>query len=133
MESKLLKFVKRLAAAGSLAVTGIAVSACFNGLPDQAFNPMAPGQAAGIEGLWVDANGIHSSFHNGIFETRSADTNEKLAEGNYALRADNLVDIEMRSLVRGTVSRVTCSLATPASLMCTSDSGSQFTLTRHLS
>jgi len=130
MELEVLRYVKRLAVAVCLVALGSGVSACYSGWPGRSFNPLMPGQSAGIEGRWVDASGITSSFRNGIFETRSADTYEKLAEGNYALRGDNSIEIEMRSLVRGTVSRVNCSFANTSSLFCSSENGQKFALTR---
>lgn len=126
----MLKPVKSLAAAGCLIALGLGMSACYSGLPGRSFNPSSSNRSNAIEGQWVDANGITSSFHNGIFETRSADTNEKLAEGNYALRANNMIEMEMRSLVRGTVSHVNCSFARGSSLFCTTENGAQFALTR---
>lgn len=85
---------------------------------------------AGIDGGWVDANGITSSFNGGIFETRTTDTNEKLAEGNYRYLSPRLVEIDMRSIVRGTTSKVNCAMVTQGQLNCTTSTGSQFSLTR---
>ena len=92
--------------------------------------PMAPAQPQGIEGQWVDPNGIMSSFFNGRFETRTTDTNSLLAEGAYRQVSDKVVEIEMTSLLRQTTSRVNCALATQSQLNCTSSSGAQFTLLR---
>ncbi|AHB02854.1 outer membrane lipoprotein [Brucella ceti TE28753-12] len=78
----------------------------------------------------VDPNGIASSFNGGIFETRTTDTNEKLAEGNYLYLSPQLVEINMRSIVRGTTSKVNCALVSPTQLNCTSSAGSRFSLTR---
>jgi len=122
-----------------LSVVACALGACSVASTRQVtpITPLAP-QIVSVDGQWVDSEGIStSSFRNGIFETRSADTFEKLSEGNYVMRADNLIDIEMRSLVRGTVSRVNCSLrhapqvsqGTPQ-LLCTSQDGARFTLHR---
>jgi hypothetical protein len=85
---------------------------------------------AGIDGAWMDANGISSSFNGGIFETRTTDTNEKLAEGNYRYMSPRLVEIDMRSIVRGTTSKVNCALVTQGQLNCTTSTGAQFSLTR---
>ncbi|MBX8783464.1 hypothetical protein KHQ08_13205 [Pseudochrobactrum algeriensis] len=85
---------------------------------------------AGIDGGWVDANGITSNFNGGVFETRTTDTNEKLAEGNYRYLSPRLVEIDMRSIVRGTTSKVNCAQVTPSQLNCTTSTGSQFSLTR---
>ncbi|WP_336294451.1 hypothetical protein [Bartonella sp. CB169] len=86
---------------------------------------------AGINGKWVDESGIISSFHNGVFETHAADTNEKLSEGTYNYVSAQHVEIEMRSFLRGTVSRVSCMISDDAKkLLCISHTGSQFSLKR---
>ncbi|MBD8556227.1 hypothetical protein IFT84_17095 [Rhizobium sp. CFBP 8762] len=87
-------------------------------------------QAAGVEGSWADPNGIVSTFNGGTFSTRTTDTNQLLASGNYTNRLPKLVEINMTSLVRNTQSKVNCSLVTPNQLNCTTDSGAQFSLTR---
>ena len=88
---------------------------------------MAP---AGVEGSWVDPNGIVSTFAAGTFTTRTTDTNQVLASGTYTLVNDRLVEINMTSLVRNTQQKVNCALVTPTQLNCTSDSGAQFSLAR---
>ena len=92
--------------------------------------PVMPQQPRGIEGRWVDPNGITSSFYAGRFETRTTDTGTLLAEGNYQQVNSRMVEIEMTSLLRNTTSRVNCALVTPSQLNCTSSTGSQFTLAR---
>lgn len=67
-----------------------------------------------LSGQWRDKAGMMSSFNHGSFETRTPDTNEKLAEGSYN-RTDNRaedkeVNIEVKSLVKGNVSKVLCRL-----------------------
>ncbi len=83
-----------------------------------------------IEGQWLDPNGIQSSFSAGVFETRTTDTNTLLATGRYTQINPRLVEINIRSLVRNTNSRVNCSLVSPSRLNCTSSGGAQFSLTR---
>ncbi len=83
-----------------------------------------------IEGQWFDPNGILSTFSDGQFETRTTDTNTLLATGKYTYTGPRVVQIDLRSLVRNTSSKVNCSLASPSRLNCTSSTGSQFTLTR---
>jgi len=83
-----------------------------------------------IEGQWYDPNGIVSTFSNGQFETRTTDTNTLLATGKYTYTGPRVVQIDLRSLVRNTSSKVNCALASPSTLNCTSSSGSQFTLNR---
>lgn len=83
-----------------------------------------------VDGSWVDPNGIVSTFQAGAFTTRSTDSNTLLASGTYVSRSPTLVEINMTSLVRNTQSRVNCALATPYQLNCTTDSGSQFSLSR---
>ncbi|WP_208434537.1 hypothetical protein [Bartonella taylorii] len=88
---------------------------------------------AGIDGKWVDENGIISSFREGIFETRAADTEEKLSEGTYNYVSAQHIEIEIRSILRGTISRVSCIMSREATqLFCTSHTGSQFSLNRKL-
>jgi hypothetical protein len=121
--------MKRLTSASALAVLSVMLAACQSVGPVGGNVPTV-GRAGGIEGNWVDANGITSSFNSGVFVTRTTDTNEKLAEGTYRYDNPQLVAIDMRSLVRGTTSRVNCALVSPAQLNCTSSAGSQFSLTR---
>ncbi len=83
-----------------------------------------------VDGQWVDPNGIVSTFNNGNFETRTTDTNTLLATGRYTYSGPRIVQIDIRSLVRKTNSRVNCSLVSPTQLNCTSDTGSQFELNR---
>jgi hypothetical protein len=40
-------------------------------------------RAGGVEGSWVDPNGIVSTFAGGTFSTRTTDTNQLLASGTY--------------------------------------------------
>ncbi len=85
----------------------------------------------GIDGKWVDENGIISSFREGIFETRAADTEEKLSEGTYNYVSAQHIEIEIRSILRGTISKVSCMISRDATqLLCTSYTGSQFALKR---
>ncbi|WP_317992741.1 hypothetical protein [Bartonella gliris] len=86
---------------------------------------------SGIDGKWIDENGIISSFHNGVFETRAADTEEKLSEGTYNYVSAQHIEIEIRSILRGTISKVSCMISHNATqLLCTSQTGSQFFLKR---
>ncbi len=84
----------------------------------------------GVEGRWVDPNGIISSFQAGRFETRTTDTNSLLAAGTYRQTSPTLVEIELTSILRNTTSRVNCAVVTRSQMNCTSSAGSQFTLAR---
>ena len=86
----------------------------------------------GVEGEWFDPNGIKSTFYSGNFETRTTDTNQKLAEGTYRQVSPTLVEISVRSLVRNTVNNVNCAMAGTTQLNCTSSTGQQFVLTRRV-
>ncbi|MCV9966467.1 hypothetical protein OIU34_31835 [Pararhizobium sp. BT-229] len=88
---------------------------------------MAP---AGVEGSWVDPNGIVSTFSAGTFTTRTTDTNQLLASGNYVKLSPTLVEINMTSMVRNTQSKVNCAMVNQTQLNCTTDSAAQFTLIR---
>jgi len=114
----------------SLIIVGFGVAACLDTRPPQPVSVVYP-QRLDVEGDWVDSNGIHSSFRNGYFETRATDTQEKLSEGNYVMRSPERVDIEIHSLVRGTVSRVACSFSGPTQLSCRTPEGASFSLYRN--
>ncbi|VEJ44774.1 hypothetical protein [Bartonella vinsonii] len=108
-----------------LTITALVLGAC--GL-SQYYSPNTP---TGIDGKWVDENGIISSFRDGVFETRAADTEEKLSEGTYNYVSAQHIEIEIRSILRGTISRVNCMISRDAThLLCTSHIGTQFSLTR---
>lgn len=124
--------MKSIAPTLCLTVMAFALSAC-NLSQNYGQRPSVQNIPTGIDGQWVDKNGIVSSFKNGIFETRSSDTKEKLSEGNYRFRNPQLVEIEMRSIVRGTVSRVNCAVSNNSmELLCTASNGSQFSLNRQI-
>ncbi|MCZ2158022.1 hypothetical protein NPX99_01780 [Bartonella sp. 220] len=108
-----------------LTITALVLGACgFS----QYYSQNTP---AGIDGKWVDENGIISSFRDGVFETRAADTEEKLSEGTYNYVSAQHIEIEIRSILRGTISRVSCTISRDAThLLCTSHIGTQFSLTR---
>jgi len=113
----------------ALLLAAVAVSSCT-----PASSPMRPmpsiSQRPAVDGRWIDRNGIVSTFQNGSFSTRSSDTNTLLASGTYVAISPTLYEINMTSLVRNTQSRVNCALISPGQLNCTTDTNSQFTLTR---
>ncbi|MFC3074415.1 outer membrane lipoprotein Omp10 [Shinella pollutisoli] len=87
-------------------------------------------QPTGVEGAWVDPNGIVSTFAGGTFSTRTTDTNQLLASGTYINISPTLVEIDMTSLVRNTRSKVNCALVSLSQLNCTTAEGAQFSLAR---
>jgi len=117
--------------AAILTIFGFALASCtLDTRPQRPVHVIHP-QPLTVEGNWVDSNGIHSSFQRGYFETRATDTQEKLSEGNYVMRSPERVDIEIHSLVRGTVSRVSCAFDGPRHLLCRSPEGANFSLYRN--
>lgn len=108
---------------------GLGLAACQSSGPGTAPYQQARPTSA-VDGSWADPNGIISRFNSGVFETRTTDTNEKLAEGNYRYLNPQLVEIDMRSIVRGTASKVNCALVTQSQLNCTTSEGAQFSLRR---
>lgn len=84
-----------------------------------------------IEGNWVDAHGMISTFHSGMMTTYAPDTHEKLSEGNYLTSKEN-VHIQVRSLVRGAFSDIECKNDVKnAQLLCQSkETGVSFALKR---
>lgn len=116
---------------GALAVVAAAMLTACVSSPEPRIAP-PPQQPQGVEGSWVDPNGIVSTFQGGTFNTRATDTNALLASGTYTSTSPTLVEINMTSIVRQTQSRVNCAMVSPSQLNCTADSGSQFSLTRRL-
>lgn len=113
------------------AATGLA--ACQSPQEVRTLPPAGGGMMAtpaGVDGSWVDPNGIVSTFSAGTFTTRTTDTNQLLASGNYVNISPKLVEINMTSMVRKTQSKVNCALVNQSQLNCTTDSGAQFSLTR---
>jgi uncharacterized lipoprotein YddW (UPF0748 family) len=113
----------------TLLAAATALASCHTTSRENRAMPQAS-QPAGVEGAWVDPNGIVSTFAGGTFSTRTTDTNQLLASGSYVNVSPTLVEINMTSLVRNTQSKVNCALATPNQLNCTTDSGAQFSLAR---
>ncbi|HET7412345.1 MAG TPA: hypothetical protein VFJ18_06750 [Pararhizobium sp.] len=122
--------MKKIAVFAGLAGLMLGLAGCNTVYaPVEPIRPVQP-QPAGIEGSWVDANGIVSSFSNGAFETRTTDTNSVLATGTYRYINNNMVQIALHSRLRNTDSTVNCALVNPTQLNCTSSAGSQFSLFR---
>lgn len=114
---------------GFALIAAAGLSACVSSPPPSRMPPPMA-QPQGVEGAWVDPNGIVSTFQAGTFNTRASDSNALLASGTYTTLSPTLVEINMTSLVRKTQSRVNCALVTPSQLNCTQDSGAQFSLAR---
>ncbi|RWX79061.1 hypothetical protein EPK99_10870 [Neorhizobium lilium] len=114
---------------GLVFMAAASLTACVSSQP-QRMASLQPALPQGVEGTWVDPNGIVSTFQSGTFNTRASDSNALLASGTYTKLSPTLVEINMTSLVRKTQSRVNCSLATPSQLNCTQDTGAQFSLAR---
>ncbi|HXV31149.1 MAG TPA: outer membrane lipoprotein Omp10 [Sinorhizobium sp.] len=113
----------------TLLAAATALASCHSTSREIRQTPQA-NRPAGVEGAWVDPNGIVSTFTGGTFSTRTTDTNQLLASGSYVSVSPTLVEINMTSLVRNTQSKVNCALVTPNQLNCTTDSGAQFSLAR---
>ncbi|OJF94513.1 outer membrane lipoprotein Omp10 [Pararhizobium antarcticum] len=120
--------MKRIAILSVLAATA-ALSACQSGREiRQVQQPIR--MAPTVDGTWADPNGIISTFSAGTFTTRTTDTNQLLASGNYVNVSPTLVEINMTSMVRNTQSKVNCAMVGVTQLNCTTDSGAQFSLSR---
>ncbi|ABM44504.1 hypothetical protein H704_00306 [Bartonella bacilliformis Peru38] len=124
--------MKHIYSISCLTITALLLAACsFSQYYGQ--YPFVRNIPNGIDGEWIDTNGIVSSFHNGIFETRAADTEEKLSEGIYNYVNTQHVEIEIHSILRGTISRADCTISNNAmQLFCTSSNGLQFSLNRKI-
>jgi hypothetical protein len=124
-------WMKRLSLGAGSALLILTLAGCMSG-PPSGGGPLQPQRRAdAVQGQWFDTSGVaFSNFNGGSFETRANDTKEKLAEGNYRFVSANLVEIDLRSLARGTQSKVNCALVSNGQLNCTSSTGQQFSLTR---
>lgn len=114
-----------------LCVAALALTACQSAPREVGYLPPSQQPApVGVDGTWADPHGIVSTFSGGTFTTRTTDTNQLLASGNYVNVAPKLVEINLTSMVRNTQSKVNCALVNNNQLNCTTDSGAQFSLTR---
>lgn len=113
----------------SLLAAAIALTACQSDRAPRELPPVRQ-QQTGVDGAWVDPNGIVSTFAAGTFTTRTTDTNQLLASGTYIKTSPTLVEINMTSLVRNTQSKVNCALVSQSQLNCTTAEGAQFSLAR---
>ena len=117
-------------AALSLLTAAVALASCQTERAPRDM-PVAQRPApTGVEGAWVDPNGIVSTFAAGTFTTRTTDTNQLLASGTYVNTSPTLVEINMTSLVRNSRSKVNCALVSQSQLNCTTAEGAQFSLAR---
>ena len=113
----------------SLLAAAMALTACQSDRAPRELPPIRQ-QQTGVDGAWVDPNGIVSTFASGTFTTRTTDTNQLLASGTYIKTSPTLVEINMTSLVRNTQSKVNCALVSQSQLNCTTAEGAQFSLAR---
>ena len=113
----------------SLLAAAVALASCQTERAPRELPPIRQ-QPTGVEGAWVDPNGIVSTFASGTFTTRTTDTNQLLASGTYVNTSPTLVEINMTSLVRNTQSKVNCALVSLSQLNCTTAEGAQFSLAR---
>ncbi|WP_137133529.1 hypothetical protein [Rhizobium sp. FKY42] len=119
---------------GSLALVAAAamLTACVSS-PEPRPAPVVQQQPQGVEGNWQDPNGLVSTFMGGKFETRTADgTNTQMASGTYTQQPDGLYQLSLYSNVNKTTSLVNCRLGSSGQLLCTSQNGKQFALTRKI-
>lgn len=114
----------------SLLTAAVALSACQSDRAPRELPPIQQPQQTGVEGAWVDANGLVSTFSAGQFATRTTDTQVAMATGTYVTQPSGLVEINLFSNMTKTSSKVNCSLIGSTQLNCTSQTGTQFSLTR---
>ncbi|WP_313196466.1 outer membrane lipoprotein Omp10 [Shinella zoogloeoides] len=117
-------------AALSLLAAAVALASCQTEPAPRSLPVAQQPMQQGVEGAWVDPNGIVSTFSSGTFTTRTTDTNQLLASGTYIKTSPTLVEINMTSLVRNTQSKVNCALVNQHQLNCTTAEGAQFSLAR---
>jgi hypothetical protein len=88
-------------------------------------------QMTGIEGEWLSTDGVATSrFFGGEFETIANDTGNRISEGRYDRRGENLYEISGQSLLRQAPISFNCMMITETQLNCTAAAGNQFSLVR---
>ena len=118
--------LRAMTSAGAAICLGLLLTGCMGG-GGTSGRPTAP---SGVEGAWLDANGILSTFDNGSFRTVTTDTGQTLSEGSYVMTGPSAVQITGTSLLRNTQLSVACSLISANQLNCTTAAGQQYGLTR---
>ncbi len=111
-------------------LSAAALASCQGGGPVRELPPSRQTAPVGVQGAWVDPNGVVSTFSGGTFSTRTTDTNQEIASGTYTNLSPQLVEINMYSVLRKTQSKVNCAMVSASQLNCTTDSGAQFSLSR---
>jgi hypothetical protein len=123
--------MKKLSIATLMFMAGFALTGCVVSGPESTLPAVVEPQQLGPQGNWIGTDGVAiSTFGNGLFTSYAADTGARLAEGSYSVSNGNLVQLTLRSLVRGTTSQVNCLQVQQQQLNCTAASGSQFSLVR---
>lgn len=112
--------LRALMSASAAVGLGLVLTGCLGGSSNVRPAP------SGVEGAWVDPNGIVSRFSGGTFETVTTDTGQKLSEGTYVMTGPNSVQITGTSLLRGTQLNVNCKLISANQLNCSNAAGQQF-------
>jgi hypothetical protein len=132
MERAVMATLNKLRGLAALSVMAAVLSACQISGPSTSLPGITePAPALGPSGNWIGTDGVAiSTFGNGFFTSYAADTGARLAEGTYTTADGNLVNLTLKSLVRGTTSKVNCLQVSAQQLNCTAASGSQFTLVR---
>lgn len=110
----------------AVALVVVSVSACQMGGPSR-----QTARQTGIEGEWVDANGVAmSTLSGGGFRSVAVDTGQQLSTGSYTYRDSQTIDLVINSIIRGTTTQATCAQVTVDQLNCTNSAGVQFVLRR---
>lgn len=115
-----------VAAAAMAALAGCATTDCQ---PPSRFAEIP--LERGIDGHWLSADGSSETlFSGGAFQTAAIDTGNMLADGVYVMADEANVSITMKSLIRGTTSKVNCLLVNSVQLNCTTQDSRKFVLPR---
>jgi hypothetical protein len=119
--------------AGAAALAA-ALAGCQAMGPPPMRGPISPGpapQMANIDGEWVSTDGVTTSrFFGGEFETIANDTGNRVSEGRYLRRGDDVFEISGMSLIRQAPISFNCMMITQTQLNCTAAAGNRFSLVR---
>ncbi len=106
-----------------LVVFAVALNGCVTDVSDKS--------GSHVEGDWADLGNVATSiFRGGLVATISNDSGIILSNGTYKQFGARGIQIEIYSHVRNSNIRINCALVDSNQLNCTTQTGSQFVLTR---
>ena len=96
---------------------------------------LSPTTGAALNGKWLPtdaaARGVYEAeFRNGVFVSRSPESNKPLAKGSYRIISDKEFDLEFVGAATNTAVKAKCNRPTGDTMYCVPTVGSPFNLKR---